>query len=211
MTDLISRYEEYQKPIFDDFGIKEGDKVLDVGYGDRSFPLATHAIDPIEDDKEKFYRFYPLQVLEGVKYYQMFIERTTFQDKYFDFVYCSHILDYLDKPEIACKELIRIGKAGYIETPTRFNEILFGQPSHQWIVENIGGKLVFQRKKSYEGLQLLTDLFYEAINKAKIGSGSKEYASRVGEVITYMRIGFPQLWYNMFKWKDNFEFEVIDE
>lgn len=69
-----------------------------------------------------------------------------FADKEFDFVYCSHVLEHTHNPEKACKELMRIAKRGYIETPTRGKDLFLhtGKVSnHIYFVENIDGTLIF--------------------------------------------------------------------
>jgi SAM-dependent methyltransferase len=40
----------------------------------------------------------------------------------FDFVYASHVLEHVDDPEAACREIMRVAAAGYIETPSPFLE-----------------------------------------------------------------------------------------
>ena len=54
-----------------------------------------------------------------------------FPDKTFDFVVCSHLLEDVRDPITVCRELCRVGKAGYIETPSRIREIFSKGPSLQ--------------------------------------------------------------------------------
>jgi len=35
-----------------------------------------------------------------------------FPDKSFDFVYCAHVLEHVDDPIRACREIMRVGKRG---------------------------------------------------------------------------------------------------
>src|SRR5919112_583208 len=42
-----------------------------------------------------------------------------FEDASFDFVICSHTLEDVRDPVWVCSELVPIGKAGYIEVPSR--------------------------------------------------------------------------------------------
>ena len=66
-----------------------------------------------------------------------------FSDKYFDFVVCSHTLEDIRDPLWVCSELIRIGKRGYIEVPSREHESsrgverpgMAGLSHHRWLVE----------------------------------------------------------------------------
>lgn len=45
-----------------------------------------------------------------------------FAERAFDFVYASHILEHVEEPDQACREIMRVGTAGYIETPSPFLE-----------------------------------------------------------------------------------------
>lgn len=64
-----------------------------------------------------------------------------FPDKMFDFVVCSHTLEDIRDPIHVCAEIVRIGKAGYIETPSRLWEQtrrlsgMVGEGHHRWMVE----------------------------------------------------------------------------
>jgi SAM-dependent methyltransferase len=63
-----------------------------------------------------------------------------FPDKMFDFVICSHTLEDVRDPVRVCEEIVRVGKAGYIETPsclvelTRNHEGMVGATHHRWLV-----------------------------------------------------------------------------
>jgi hypothetical protein len=49
-----------------------------------------------------------------------------FPNKTFDFVYCRHTLEDMFNPFHACREMSRVGKAGYIETPSPAAEMAKG-------------------------------------------------------------------------------------
>ena len=46
-----------------------------------------------------------------------------FSDQQFDFVICSHTLEDIRDPLWVCTEMIRVGKRGYIEVPSRAWEL----------------------------------------------------------------------------------------
>lgn len=76
-----------------------------------------------------------------------------FPDKHFDFVVCSHVLEDVRDPIWVCREMARVGKAGYIETPSRLEEQSYGFQGpwvgwghHRWLVEVENGRLVFVLK-----------------------------------------------------------------
>ena len=140
-----SRYAQYQSRFFD-FGIKPGDKVLDMGSGHIPFPLATHLADISLSDHTIGRAGVPFKHVDGKPLYECSVEQTSFADKEFDFVYCSHVLEHVSNPEAACKELMRIGKRGYIECPTKGKDTLFNTAqgsNHLWSVECINGTLCF--------------------------------------------------------------------
>ncbi len=87
-------------------------RVLDLGPGgfNSMFPLATHIVD---------YRIFP-EIPTLIEQYVVDIdqERLPFPDKYFDFVYSRHVLEDLHNPMGIFKELVRVSKVGYIETPS---------------------------------------------------------------------------------------------
>lgn len=76
------------------------------------------------------------------------LESLPFHDKAFDYVICTHVLEHVDDPAQACRELIRVAKAGYIETPSELNERLFGGgPIHKWMISlSDNGTLRFRQK-----------------------------------------------------------------
>jgi hypothetical protein len=65
-----------------------------------------------------------------------------FADKSIDFVVCSHTLEDIRDPLWVCSEINRIGKAGYIEVPSRLEEQSYGVQGpwvgwghHHWVVD----------------------------------------------------------------------------
>jgi methyltransferase family protein len=65
-----------------------------------------------------------------------------FRDGEIDFVVCSQTLEELRDPVWVCREMVRIGKAGYIEVPSRLEEQSWGVygefvgwPHHHWLVD----------------------------------------------------------------------------
>jgi SAM-dependent methyltransferase len=77
-----------------------------------------------------------------------------FADKQFDFVVCSHVLEDVRDPLRVCSEIIRVGWAGYIETPSRIGESILwngmvGAAHHRWLVEAENQKLKFRMKHHF--------------------------------------------------------------
>lgn len=142
---LQDRYNLYQRRYFH-FGIASGDRVLDVGSGNIPFPLATDLaeLSPEDDDLGRAGQAFVRP--EGVAVHVCSIEDLPFADQSFDFVYCSHVLEHVADPERACAELARVGRRGYVETPTRGKDLflnLAGKSNHRWAVEVLNQGLVF--------------------------------------------------------------------
>lgn len=74
-----------------------------------------------------------------------------FADGMFDYVICSHTLEDIRDPVSVCREIARIGRAGYIETPGAAIEVTRGIESplwcgwhhHRWLVLRHNGGLAF--------------------------------------------------------------------
>jgi SAM-dependent methyltransferase len=123
------------------FEIRPGDLVLDIGSGSDPFPLATHLADrflePTEHRDGALIRNKPLVAAD--------VDALPFRNKSFDFVYCAHILEHVTDPVRACREIMRVGKRGYIETPTMGEDVLFAFTSHihKWHVVGCAQTLCF--------------------------------------------------------------------
>lgn len=152
-----SRYALYQSRTFD-FPISEGDRVLDIGSGHIPFPMATHLADISLSDGSVGRGGESFKRRDGLPVYECPVEHMPFEDNAFDFVYCSHVLEHAGDPDRACRELMRIAKKGYIETPSPGKDTFLnsaGVSNHRWAVENIHGKLVFTEygREDLEGMK----------------------------------------------------------
>ena len=126
--------------------LSDADLVLDVGGWGKPFPRADWVIDlmPFEtrglygrlgDAPERFSR-------------ETWVQRDIcdrepwpFADGQFDYVVCSHTLEDVRDPVWVCAEIDRVGRAGYIEVPSRLEEQSVGVHGpwvgwshHHWLV-----------------------------------------------------------------------------
>jgi SAM-dependent methyltransferase len=127
------------------FDYREGDRVLDVGSGGQPFPHATVLTDRfLGRPTRRFTRSEPL-VTSNKPFVLADIHHLPFLDKAFDYVYCAHVLEVIDDPMRACRELIRVGKKGFIEAPTAAKDMLFawGRNVQQWHLVAIERTLCF--------------------------------------------------------------------
>lgn len=112
----MKRYYYPFKNIIDHFSEKyKNCNVLEVGPGPKPIPNATHLID-VKDWTDKF-KTINIDINEDV---------IPFPDKFFDFTYCRHVLEDIYNPKFALKEIIRVSKAFYIETPSPMVELTRG-------------------------------------------------------------------------------------
>lgn len=79
-----------------------------------------------------------------------------FSDDQFDFVVCSHTLEDVRDPVWVCSEIIRVGRAGYVEVPSRLEEQTYGIQGpwvgwshHRWLVEVGDGEIAFVFKPHF--------------------------------------------------------------
>ena len=132
-----------------DLHIKRRDRVLEVGPGNRPSFRANVLVEKfLGDDTHRCggLRIFPHQQLVNAA-----AEALPFADKEFDYVICNQVLEHSDDPAQFLREVMRVGKAGYIETPSLLGEWLFPKKSHRWVVLNIGDKLVLYDKRRVPG------------------------------------------------------------
>ncbi len=124
------------------FEIGAEEKVLDVGSGAYPFPYATMLVDLYTENTE--HRHDDLRT-DGKPFKVADINHLPFEDKSYDFVYCSHLLEHVEDPVRACAELMRVGKRGYVETPSLMSDVLFSwaKGMHKWITFVIADRIVF--------------------------------------------------------------------
>lgn len=138
--------------------IPSGAKVLDVGPGHSPFRRADVSVDFVDAPG----------AANQVKC-DFGLEPLPFGDKSFDFVYCRHTLEDMFNPFHVLSEMSRVGKAGYIETPSPICEMTRGVDGgsphyrgyhhHRFFVWNDGGALQFLSK--YPVVEYLSDGPYE--------------------------------------------------
>lgn len=140
-------------------------KVLDIGSGHSPFERADIILDiSITDD---FERSGEKLRLDSQRFVLGDAMHLPFKDKVFDYVVASHIAEHVDDPDKFCRELIRVGKRGYIESPSKFAEIMLGEPYHKWYVEFDNTTLTFEKIESYLPFgHFFYRLFYGNFNRA---------------------------------------------
>ena len=121
--------------------------VLDVGRGTAPFPRADLSVDWRKPGGIADSKFRQVDIQR---------DRLPFGDKSFDFVYCRHVLEDLYDPFSVCTEMSRVGRAGYIETPSPLAEVCRGTDGnsppwrgyqhHRFVIWTTGDTLCFLSK-----------------------------------------------------------------
>jgi L-malate glycosyltransferase len=126
-------------------------RVLDVGSGHQPNRRANVLLDKFTG--ETIHRTtQEIVVPQGKEFVEGDALAMPFEDKSFDFVIASHIAEHVDDPEKFCREMSRVGKRGYIETPGPLTEYLMPTKSHKWIVSKKGRKLCFRENNITKSL-----------------------------------------------------------
>lgn len=119
--------------------------VLEVGSGGSPYFRANVLIDAHGETRERHWAPFitdrPSVLGMG--------EALPFRDKSFDFVIASHVLEHSTDPENFLRELQRVAKAGYIETPDAFMERINPYWDHRSEVTVRDGVLEVRKKPSW--------------------------------------------------------------
>ncbi|MEK9143478.1 MAG: methyltransferase domain-containing protein [Patescibacteria group bacterium] len=128
--------------------IKRTDLVLEIGSGNNPNRRADILCDRfITSSHERAGGFSvvidrPMVVADGM--------RLPFRDKTFDYVIASHIFEHMEDPAGFAREIMRVGKSGFIEVPSAISERVFGWDFHHWYCGLHGGVLTFTPKRKGE-------------------------------------------------------------
>lgn len=182
--------------------ICDHDKVLDIGGWWKPFTRADYVVD-----------YLPYQTRGGgghignlperfdhSTWIQMDIcsEPLPFSDKEIDFIYCGQTLEDIRDPLWVCKEMIRVGKRGYIEVPSIWIECQYdvdsgdlaqhypGYEKHRWLVMIENNTLTFIPKQVWLGLYHFTT-----------------------QEITEQYISDQSIWTSYLLWMDEFQYNEM--
>lgn len=107
--------------------------ILEIGPGSVPFPLAKTFIG----SNEKIQNYIEIDIN---------CNKLPFENNYFDFVYCRHVLEDIQSPDFALKEIFKVSSSGYFETPSplveltkgvdssSFSDLYIGYMHHRYII-----------------------------------------------------------------------------
>jgi acetyltransferase-like isoleucine patch superfamily enzyme/MoaA/NifB/PqqE/SkfB family radical SAM enzyme len=125
--------------------IAKTDKVLDLSDGSIKFKRADVVFDVFKNvthDEKKLPENKQCNFSHG--------GTLPFNDKEFDFVYSRQVLDRIENPVDCMKEIMRVGKRGFIEIPNMWYNLLIGNPTHLWQIDLVDGALVYRQRQYVE-------------------------------------------------------------
>ena len=117
--------------------------ILDIGCGYGANKYAN-----VICDVQDLSKFYPNKTFT-----RLIEKKLPFQDKEFDFVIASHVMEHVEDVEFFINELERVSKQGYIELPTMLedNLVFENKKDHLWHMDfdDVDYKLLISKKIQY--------------------------------------------------------------
>lgn len=166
---------------------KKEDLVIDLGGGDKPFWRADVVLDKSSFGDE--HRYSSSGIIKNIGLYvESDIIKTPFKNRTFDFSFCSHVLEHVQRPDQAIKEIIRISKKGYIEVPNGIMELIYPYQGHLWFIFQVNNELIFIRK---------------GMNMHKTLSSASSKYFYLAKLVSTPFISF--------YWKDSIKYKIIDE
>jgi len=139
--------------------VQSTDRVLDIGSGAFPNPRADLLADM--HVSENRHRNGNAVAVDSRPFVQADATVLPFADQEIDFVIVSHLAEHVLDPSALCRELSRVSKRGYIETPSPLGDRLLDEEYHLWRVSNRSGILHFEEKSPRSKLALAAaDAFY---------------------------------------------------
>lgn len=194
-------------------------RVLDVGSGENPHPRADVILDRFPDDA--FHRAgQPLDKGDPRLVIGDALSMP-FPDGSFDYAIASHVAEHVDDPARFCAELLRVAKAGYIETPGWIWDQVIQEPFHVWSVVRTGRGLRFARVRHGSRFGRLRSLAYGIVYMGTVRPGHWTLRTDV-ETINRLLLfgnrvlgrlrrlpGARRLAYTCFEWRGRFPVEVM--
>lgn len=176
------------------------DKVLEIGPGAFPHPRADVYLDKYFDNGEElnlqFGNTKRKEKLKNLIYYGG--GSFPFQDKEFDYVICSHVIEHINIEELPLflSELARVAPKGYLEVPSFFYECICNAHVHKWLIGNDGKTLRFYAKNQLPKIELL-DTF-------------RQIFYNCDEDMIQLFPRYREVFFIGFEWENSIDFEIVD-
>jgi len=199
--------------------------VLDIGSGHNPHPRADVLVDRfLLDNNRTVVRSGKKAIIpEGKLFVIADACAIPFRNDAFNFIIASHIAEHIEDIDNFCSELNRVGEGGYLETPSKFAEILRHPPYHIWYVSNRTGTLIFEPSpRDRHPLGVFGKLFFSIYfyqNPQLNGKDVFEFAYGVSKpwhyvfhilriILVHLWLQFRSLTYTRLLWVKNFSWQV---
>ncbi len=128
--------------------------VLDVGSGHEPHPRANVLVDLYPDAEHDIEQRGGGAMVQDARSFIAadLCAGLPFPDHHFDFVICAETLNHVPDADAACRELVRVAKAGYIEVANCRLEIFHPHSEHLWRCWQADNVLHFARKRHDDDL-----------------------------------------------------------
>jgi hypothetical protein len=150
---MASVHASTRAQVLDSLDIRRGDFVVEVGGGHEPFHRSDLNIDK--------YPFDNLHRLYGIVYHAPTViadaARLPLPSRGCDWIFASHLIEHLPRPELFVEEIQRCSDRVYLEFPALNRELMFAWACHEWLVVPDGSHLVFYRN---DIPQLFGDFFH---------------------------------------------------
>ena len=117
--------------------------ILDIGCGYNANKFAKIICD-VQDLSSHY---------QDKKFIRLIEKKLPFEDKEFDFVIASHVMEHVEDVDFFIKELERVSIKGYIELPTMLedNLVFENKKDHLWHMDfdDVENKLLISKKVQY--------------------------------------------------------------
>ena len=117
--------------------------ILDIGCGYNANKFAKVICD-VQDLSSHY---------QDKKFIRLIEKKLPFEDKEFDFVIASHVMEHVEDVDFFIKELERVSIKGYIELPTMLedNLVFENKKDHLWHMDfdDVKNKLLISKKIQY--------------------------------------------------------------
>jgi hypothetical protein len=148
-------------------GLEATDRVLEVGPGSTPFARADVFLERAffdEGDARK-QRGGGDANIEPRKLIYYDGGRFPFNDREFDYVICSHVVEHVEDVPFLVAELSRVAPRGYLEYPTVYYEYLYNFSVHLNLVKRRNGTLYYlpKRETSFDDFLPVQKLFYRSL------------------------------------------------
>jgi ubiquinone/menaquinone biosynthesis C-methylase UbiE len=165
--------------------------VLEVGAGGNPYPCANVLLDAYETTVERIEQ----ALVKDRPLVIGLAEKLPFKNRSFDFIIASYVLEHSYDTDTFLKELMRVGKSGYIEPPDAFWERINPFMFHRLEVTDVDSVIKIYKKPSWRHNKEVVDLFEKKLNNRKL----LEFLSKHPEPV-----------YTRFYWVNNIDYEILN-